>query len=39
MLITNFQDAICKRVYVDCGGFSEVFSSQRNAGLLCKSEK
>ncbi len=37
VLITNFQDAICKCVYVDCVGFSDVFSSQRNAGLLCKS--
>ncbi len=31
MLITN----VCKCVCVEC--FSDVFSSQRNAGLLCKS--
>ncbi len=27
--------AVCKCVFVDCVGFSDVFSSQRNAGLLC----
>ncbi len=27
MLITNFQDAVCKCVYVDCMGFiSDVFA-------------
>ncbi len=26
-----------KSVYVDCVGFSDVFSIRRNAGLLCKS--
>ncbi len=27
MLITNFQDAVCKCVYVDCVGFiSDVFA-------------
>ncbi len=29
--------AVCKCVCVDCVGFSDVFSIQRNAGLLCKS--
>ncbi len=33
VLITN----VCKCVCVDCVGFSDVFSSQRNARLLCKS--
>ncbi len=26
MLITNFQDAVCKCVYVDHVGFSDVFA-------------
>ncbi len=25
-MITNFQDAVCKCVYVDCVGFSDVFT-------------
>ncbi len=29
--------AVCKCVYVDCVGISDVFPSQRNPGLLCKS--
>ncbi len=29
--------AVYNCVFVDCVGFSDVFSSQRNARLLCKS--
>ncbi len=34
MSITNFQDAVCKCLYVDCVGFSDVFLYSEKYGAV-----
>ncbi len=39
MLIANFQDAVCKCVYVDCVGFSDIFAIVCNKSQKSKEKK
>ncbi len=38
-MITNFQDAVCKCVYVDCVGFSDVFAIVCNKSQKSREKK